>query len=170
MLCLSFSFLEILEQTDIHLFLKVCLLISPQSQPCECIVETVLGSLPNFAQAHVTNTISLDPTPPPPPIQHTVTIPPHTANSYNAIVHCTVHVRNHLEFARCTTQLYVCAHVRPYGAVVCEVVFQLKCCEFDPRQVWLHASFFSFISEWLPTAKCVCLSMSVCCGKTRINK
>ena len=48
----------------------------------------------------------------------------------------------------------------PYGAVVCAVDFQLKHCGFDPRRVRFHTSFFSFsISGWLPTAKCVCLSV-----------
>ena len=52
--------------------------------------------------------------------------------------------------------------VWPYGAVVCAVDFQSKHCGFDPRRVQLHTSFFSFsISGWLPTAKCVCLSMMV---------
>ena len=52
--------------------------------------------------------------------------------------------------------------VWPYGAVVCAVNFQSKHCGFDPRRVWCHTSFFPFsISGWLPTAKCVCLSMSV---------
>ena len=76
----------------------------------------------------------------------------------------------------------VCACVRAcvracmclYGAVVCAVDFQSKHCWFDPRRVQLHTSFFSFsISGWLPTAKCVCLSMSVLCvcgGKYNYKK
>ena len=45
-------------------------------------------------------------------------------------------------------------------AVVCAVYIQLKHCGFDPHQVRFHTSFFSFsTSGWLPTAKCVCLSM-----------
>ena len=56
-----------------------------------------------------------------------------------------------------------CVYVWPYDAVVCAVDFQLKHCVFNPRRVRSHTSFFSFsISGWLPTAKCVCLSM--CCG------
>ena len=55
-----------------------------------------------------------------------------------------------------------CVRLCLYGAVVCAVDFQSKHCGFDPRRVQLHTSFFSFsISGWLPTAKCVCLSMSV---------
>ena len=50
----------------------------------------------------------------------------------------------------------VCVCVCVYGAV------QSKHCGFDPRLVQSHTSFCSFsISGWLPTAKCVCLSMRV---------
>ena len=56
--------------------------------------------------------------------------------------------------------LCVCVCVWLYGAVVCAVDFQSKHCGFDPRRLQFHTSFFSFsISGWLPTAKCVCLSV-----------
>ena len=58
----------------------------------------------------------------------------------------------------------LCVHAH---AVVCG--FPTKYCEFDPRRVQSHTSFFSFsISGWLATSKCVCLSL--CCGKTRKGK
>ena len=62
----------------------------------------------------------------------------------------------------------VCVCVCPCGAVVCAVNFRAKHCGFDPRQVQSHMSFFSFfISGWLPTAKCVCLSMEFSLAKIR---
>ena len=63
----------------------------------------------------------------------------------------------------CCVCVRACMYVWPYDAVVCAVDFQSKHCVFNPRRVRSHTSFFSFsISGWLPTAKCVCLSM--CCG------
>ena len=54
----------------------------------------------------------------------------------------------------------VCVCVWLNGAVACAVDFQLEDCEFDARLVRFHTFFFSFpICRWLPTAKCVCLSM-----------
>ena len=46
-----------------------------------------------------------------------------------------------------------------------------KYCRVDPCWVRSHMSFFSFsICGWLPTAKCVCMSMSVCCGRKVVTK
>ena len=61
---------------------------------------------------------------------------------------------------RACVRAWVRACVWLSGAVLCAIDFQSKHCGFDPRRVQLHTPVFSVsISEWLPTAKCVCLSM-----------
>ena len=70
-----------------------------------------------------------------------------------------------IKWARTIRSLTMRVCVCLYDAVACTVDFQSKHC--DPCRVQLHTPFFSFsISGWLPTAKGVCLSMSVLWGKS----